>query len=113
MNEQVTEEIQHIIKDVISMNLFEPLDMITFNNIKTALDEKLAVLCNAGKIVDWVVICDDRNNTPQSIDKLQLKVETIVKYDDYSPYVTLPVTASTSVYEIKPEYNWEWIKKQF
>lgn len=59
--------------------LFEPNDEITRKNVKAAVDNFLATLIDRRALYDFATICDEVNNTPQSIDANELYIDIAIK----------------------------------
>lgn len=59
--------------------LFEPNDEITRRNVKAATDNFLSTLIDRRALYDFATICDEQNNTPQTIDSNELYVDIAIK----------------------------------
>lgn len=59
--------------------LFEPNDEITRKNVKAAVDNFLATLIDRRALYDFATICDEENNTPQTIDANELYIDIAIK----------------------------------
>lgn len=59
--------------------LFEPNDEITRRNVKAATDNFLSTLIDRRALYDFATICDEENNTPQTIDSNELYIDVAIK----------------------------------
>jgi hypothetical protein len=59
--------------------LFEPNDDITRRNVKAATDNFLSTLIDRRALYDFATICDEENNTPQTIDNNELHIDIAIK----------------------------------
>lgn len=59
--------------------LFEPNDEITRRNVKASVDNFLASLIDRRALYDFASICDEDNNTPQTIDANELHIDIAIK----------------------------------
>lgn len=59
--------------------LFEPNDEITRRNVKAAVDNFLSTLIDRRALYDFATICDEENNTPQTIDANELYIDIAIK----------------------------------
>lgn len=59
--------------------LFEPNDDITRRNVKAATDNFLSTLIDRRALYDFATICDEDNNTPQTIDNNELHIDIAIK----------------------------------
>jgi hypothetical protein len=58
--------------------VFEPNDKITRDEIKNSVDSFLLELVGQRALYDYIVVCDDSNNTPSRIDKNELYVDVAI-----------------------------------
>jgi len=58
--------------------LFEPNDKLTRDEIKGAVESLLLELVSLRALYDFVVVCDDSNNTPSRIDRNELYVDIAI-----------------------------------
>jgi Phage tail sheath C-terminal domain len=58
--------------------VFEPNDKITRDEIKNSVESFLLELVGQRALYDYVVVCDDTNNTPSRIDKNELYVDVAI-----------------------------------
>jgi phage tail sheath protein FI len=58
--------------------VFEPNDKLTRDEIKNSVESFLLELVGQRALYDYVVVCDDTNNTPNRIDKNELYVDVAI-----------------------------------
>jgi len=58
--------------------VFEPNDKLTRDEIKNSVESFLLELVGQRALYDYVVVCDDSNNTPSRIDKNELYVDVAI-----------------------------------
>ena len=74
--------------------LFEQNDQITRGAFNAALSGYLAEIQARRGVTDFLVVCDDTNNTPEVIDRNEFVAEIFVKPTRSINYVTVTVTAT-------------------
>jgi len=74
--------------------LFEQNDTITRGAFNAALSGYLAEVQARRGVTDFLVVCDDSNNTPEVIDRNEFVAEIFVKPTRSINYVTVTVTAT-------------------
>jgi len=74
--------------------LFEQNDTITRGAFNAALSGYLAEIQARRGVTDFLVVCDDSNNTPEVIDRNEFVAEIFVKPTRSINYVTVTVTAT-------------------
>jgi phage tail sheath protein FI len=69
--------------------IFEPNDELTRNRIKTTLKDTMDEYRSRRAIMDFQVVCDETNNSPETIDKNELNVSLYIQ-PKYTPeYIML------------------------
>ena len=58
--------------------VFEPNDKITRDEIKNSVESFMLELVGQRALYDYIVVCDDSNNTPSRIDKNELYVDVAI-----------------------------------
>jgi hypothetical protein len=76
---RLTKYIKRQLRKSLFSFLFEPNDEITRRNVKAATDNFLSTLIDRRALYDFATICDDENNTPQTIDSNELYVDIAIK----------------------------------
>ena len=76
--------------------LFEQNDNITRSSFNGALSGYLAEVQARRGVTDFLVVCDETNNTPEVIDRNEFVAEIFVKPTRSVNYVTVTVTATKS-----------------
>jgi phage tail sheath protein FI len=71
--------------------LFEPNDQITRNQIKNSIDSLMIDLVAKRGIYDYLVVCDDSNNTPARIDRNELYVDIAIEPVKAVEFIYIPV----------------------
>jgi hypothetical protein len=78
--------------DVLSRPyLFEPNDKITRNEIKNAVQSLLLELVGQRALYDFIVVCDESNNTPARIDRSELWVDVAIEPVKAVEFIYIPV----------------------
>ena len=71
--------------------IFEPNDTITRNQVKSAFESVLNDVVAKRGLYDYLVVCDDTNNTPDRIDRNELYVDIAIKPVKAIEFVYIPV----------------------
>ena len=71
--------------------LFEPNDKITRNEIKNAVQKLLLELVGQRALYDFIVVCDESNNTPARIDRSELWVDVAIEPVKAVEFIYIPV----------------------
>ena len=71
--------------------LFEPNDQITRDEIKNAVNSLMIDLVAKRGIYDYLVVCDDTNNTPARIDANELYVDIAIEPVKAVEFIYIPV----------------------
>lgn len=71
--------------------LFELNDRITRDSIKTMIDDYLNDIMIRRGVYDYLVICDDSNNTSTRIDRNELWVDILVKPAKAIEFIYIPI----------------------
>lgn len=71
--------------------LFEPNDQITRDEIKNAVNSLMIDLVAKRGIYDYLVVCDDTNNTPARIDANELWVDIAIEPVKAVEFIYIPV----------------------
>ena len=71
--------------------IFEPNDKITRNEAKQAVESLLNdILANRG-LYDYLVVCDESNNTPERIDRNELHLDIAIEPTKAVEFIYIPV----------------------
>jgi hypothetical protein len=57
----------------------------------------LKVIYNSDAIEDYVVICDETNNTPERIEEKQLWLDVAIRPTGYPEFIYIPARAGMTV----------------
>jgi hypothetical protein len=71
--------------------LFEPNDSNTRNEIKSAIESLLLELVGLRGIYDYIVVCDESNNTPSRIDRNELWVDVAIEPVKAVEFIYIPM----------------------
>ena len=71
--------------------LFEPNDKITRNEIKNAVQKLLLELVGQRALYDFIVVCDESNNTSARIDRSELWVDVAIEPVKAVEFIYIPV----------------------
>lgn len=71
--------------------VFEPNDKITRDEIKGSIESLLLELVGQRALYDYIVVCDESNNTPSRIDKNELYVDIAVEPVKAVEFIYLPL----------------------
>ena len=74
--------------------MFEQNDSITRASFNAALSGYLSEVQARRGVTDYLVVCDETNNTPEVIDRNEFVAEIYVKPTRSINYVTVTVTAT-------------------
>jgi phage tail sheath protein FI len=71
--------------------LFEPNDKITRDEIKGAVESLMLELVGQRALYDYIVVCDETNNTPARIDRNELYVDVAVEPVKAIEFIYIPL----------------------
>ena len=71
--------------------LFEPNDKITRDQIKQATEGFLLELASLRALYDYVVVCDESNNTPARIDRNELWIDVAIEPVKAVEFIYIPL----------------------
>ena len=71
--------------------LFEPNDSITRSEIKNAVESLLLELVTQRGVYDFIVVCDETNNTPARIDRSELYVDIAIEPVKAVEFIYIPL----------------------
>jgi phage tail sheath protein FI len=71
--------------------LFEPNDFQTRDAVRTSFERFLADLVGLRGLHDFVVVCDESNNTPERIDRHELWVDIAIQPVQAIEFIYIPV----------------------
>ena len=71
--------------------VFEPNDQITRNEITNAIDGLMIDLVAKRGIYDYLVVCDESNNTPARIDRNELYVDIAIEPVKAIEFIYIPL----------------------
>jgi len=71
--------------------IFEPNDELTRNEIKGAIESFLLELVGQRALFDFLVVCDDTNNTPTRVDRNELYVDIAIEPVKSVEFIYIPL----------------------
>lgn len=71
--------------------IFEPNDKITRANAKQVFDNFLADMIGKRAIYDFIVVCDETNNTPARIDRNELWIDVAIEPVKAAEFIYIPI----------------------
>ena len=71
--------------------LFEPNDQQTRNEVKKQVESFFSELVSLRGLYDFLVVCDDSNNTPERIDRNELYVDIAIKPVKAIEFIYIPI----------------------
>jgi phage tail sheath protein FI len=71
--------------------IFEPNDKITRDEIKGACESLLLELVGQRALYDFLVVCDESNNTPNRIDRNELYVDIAIEPVKAIEFIYVPL----------------------
>ena len=71
--------------------LFQPNDQVTRDSVKYNFDRFLAGLVNLEAMYDYIVVCDNSNNTPARIDRNELWVDVSCQPTKTVEFIYIPI----------------------
>ncbi len=71
--------------------IFEPNDQITRANAKQVFDSFLGELLSKRAIYDFIVVCDETNNTPAKIDRNELWIDVAIEPVKAAEFIYIPI----------------------
>jgi phage tail sheath protein FI len=71
--------------------LFEPNDKITRDQVKAAADALLLELVGLRALYDFLVVCDESNNTPARIDRNELWLDIAIEPVKAIEFIYIPL----------------------
>jgi phage tail sheath protein FI len=71
--------------------LFEPNDRITRNEIKQATESFLLELVGQRALYDFLVVCDETNNTPTRVDRSELWLDIAIEPVKAVEFIYIPL----------------------
>ena len=71
--------------------VFEPNDKITRDQIKNAVDGLMLELVGQRALYDFIVVCDDSNNTPSRVDRNELWIDIAIEPVKAIEFIYIPL----------------------
>lgn len=86
-HEPIIAEMREQIQFIMESNIGDINDKVTRDKVKTTASLLLAAQDN---IQDFVVVCDETNNSPSRVDEGQLYCDVAVQFPDHPEFYLLP-----------------------
>ena len=78
-------------EQIVRPYLFEPNDKVTRDQVKNAVDVFLLELVGLRALNDYLVVCDESNNTPPRIDRNELYVDVAIEPLKAVEFIYIPL----------------------
>jgi len=78
-------------QDIATGFVFEPNDKITRDEIKQQVEQTLNDLVAKRGVFDYLVVCDETNNTPDRIDRNELYVDIAIEPTKAAEFIFIPI----------------------
>jgi hypothetical protein len=82
--------------DIVRGFLFEPNDEVTRANAKSLVERFLGQILSQRGLFDFVVVCDETNNTPARIDRNELYIDVAVQPAKAIEFIYIPIRIQTT-----------------
>ena len=79
------------LKKLAKPYIFEPNDKITRDEIKQQVESLMVELIGLRAIYDYLVVCDETNNTPARIDRNELYVDIAIEPVKAIEFIYIPL----------------------
>lgn len=79
------------LKSIGNQFLYEPNDTITRNEIKNTVESLMNDLLAKRGIYDYLVVCDNSNNTPERIDRSELYIDIAIEPTKATEFIYIPI----------------------
>jgi len=79
------------LKTLVKPYIFEPNDKITRDEIKQQVESLLVELVGLRALYDYLVVCDETNNTPSRIDRNELYVDIAIEPVKAIEFIYIPL----------------------
>lgn len=89
--------IRERLDDLVKPFLFEPNDEVTRQNAKVLVDRFLANLVSQRGVYDFVVVCDETNNTPERIDRNELYIDVAIQPVKAVEFIYIPIRVQNTL----------------
>lgn len=79
------------LKQLAKPYIFEPNDKITRDQVKAAVDSLMTELVGLRALYDFLVVCDESNNTPSRIDRNELYIDIAIEPVKAIEFIYIPL----------------------
>ena len=88
---RLTSFLRRQIQDIATGFVFEPNDKLTRDEIKQQIEQTLNDLVAKRGVFDYLVVCDETNNTPDRIDRNELYVDIAIEPTKAAEFIFIPI----------------------
>jgi phage tail sheath protein FI len=88
---RLTGYLRRQMQDIATGFVFEPNDKITRDEIKQQVEQTLNDLVAKRGVFDYLVVCDETNNTPDRIDRNELYVDIAIEPTKAAEFIFIPI----------------------
>jgi hypothetical protein len=91
--------------DISRPFLFENNNQQTRDSVKTVFDRFMSELQSRNAIYDYIVVCDNTNNTPERIDRNELWVDIAIQPQKSIEFIYIPLRLVSTSEDLEIVYN--------
>jgi hypothetical protein len=88
---RLTAYVRYQLERITKPLIFEPNDRITRNEAKQAVESLLNDILASRGLYDYLVVCDESNNTPERIDRNELHIDIAIEPTKTVEFIYIPV----------------------
>ena len=88
---RLVSSIRKSLQDFAANFVFEPNDKITRDELKEGVEQLLNDLVAKRGLFDYLVVCDESNNTPDRIDRNELYVDIAIEPVKAAEFIFIPI----------------------
>ena len=87
--------LRRLMQTIATGFVFEPNDKLTRDEIKQQIEQTLNDLVAKRGVFDYLVVCDETNNTPDRIDRNELYVDIAIEPTKAVEFIPIPTSKNT------------------
>ena len=88
---RLTSFLRRQIQDIATGFVFEPNDKLTRDELKQQIEQTLNDLVAKRGVFDYLVVCDETNNTADRIDRNELYVDIAIEPTKAAEFIFIPI----------------------
>lgn len=88
---RLTGYLRRQLQTIATSFVFEPNDKITRDELKQQIEQTLNDLVAKRGVYDYLVVCDETNNTPDRIDRNELYVDVAIEPSKATEFIFIPI----------------------